>query len=316
MRAVNRALDEWKEDGGSREDVTRSLVELINVVWPVLQTSAPGMLDPMNIRQIVQYVASLLRPHNENDSSPSRSTASTSNHYASIPAPERLSSMGEDGVKDPTTGIDSSLDRMGRLQSGPAETDGLDMTISPSHLAAIFPEDFLVDMPNNNLDLVSQGLVPEGSEFQDIGILMAMVDDMEDTGLNLFTPEYADGFWLLWVTRRRTEWMDAQESVPADHRLRLAREVLHDFKAVQSSSGLLQLGLPGNLPTPDGTSISLEAFWREFGEYHGFRTTLWDKIGEITARKDRNQMSIGIDRASELMQLAINIGSPDVLISL
>ncbi|GKZ63620.1 hypothetical protein AnigIFM49718_001833 [Aspergillus niger] len=579
-RAVNMALDKWKEDGGSREDVTKSLVELINVVWPVLQTSAPGRLDRTNIRRIIQYVASLLRPH-EDGLSPSHSIASTSYHYAFMPSPERLSSRGEDGAKDTTAGAESALNQLDSLQTGPAEIDGLDMSISPSHLAAIFPEDFLGGMPNNDLDLVPQGPVPEGSQLQDFGTLMEMVDNMGDTVLNSFTPgddhlfvpqltpqsgpnmnldlrpptspgsweewlagsntvahpempigletpvasmnnthsenlngptsatpdlhdvpeimglstdlstsatpssirlaanlndiafdlenegdrsqildhisksdifpttwstfdggfvqtllrelvcadkpvgaatvdyfacklaavqtapetwtgrwielkelrqcpqrillmvddpgyslleiqcqaetlihyiggnttppedhdhcgicprikeqvtqllhlerrrtpqwniqhqaiptECADGSWLLWVTRRRTKWMDAQEPVPADYRLRLAREVLHDFKAAQSSYGLLRLGLPGNLPTPDGTPVSLEAFWKGFGEHHGFRTTLWDKIGEIAARKDNNQMPIGMDRASELMQLAMNIGSPDVLISL
>ncbi|GKZ63703.1 hypothetical protein AnigIFM49718_006379, partial [Aspergillus niger] len=151
-RAVNMALDKWKEDGGSREDVTKSLVELINVVWPVLQTSAPGRLDRTNIRQIIQYVASLLRPH-EDGLSPSHSIASTSYHYALMPSPERLSSRGEDGAKDTTAGAESALNQLDSLQTGPAEIDGLDMSISPSHLAAIFPEDFLGGMPNNDLDL-------------------------------------------------------------------------------------------------------------------------------------------------------------------
>ncbi|PYH75161.1 uncharacterized protein BO88DRAFT_379115 [Aspergillus vadensis CBS 113365] len=567
-RAVNRALDEWKENGGSRGDVDRSLVELFNVGRPT------------NNRHIVQYFASLLRPNDADDLSPSPSMPSTSYHNEFMPSPERSSSMVRDGVKDTTAVTESS--RLNSLQPSPAETDVLNMTISPSHLAAIFPEDFFGGMPNNDLDLVPQGFVPQGLQFQDLGTMMDTAESMgANTGLNTFVPEddhlfvpqltpqsglnmnldlhshassgsweewlagsntmtrpemptgletpvasvnnthsqglngptsatrdlrdgsevrelsadlstsgpststrlaaylddialdlqngvarsqtlnqispsdifkttwstfdggfiqtllrelicsdkavgaatvnyfarkltavqttpetwtgrwvelkelrqcpqrllvmvddpdyslveiqcqadslthyiggsatspedndhcgicheieehvtqllylerrrtpqwniqhqaipteLADGSWLLWVTRRRTKWMDAQDPVPADYRLRLAGEVLHDFKAAQSSNGLLRLGMPGNLPTPDGTTGSLETFWKDFGEHHGFRTTVWDTVREIAARKDSNQMPIGMDRASELMQLAMNIGSPDVLISL
>ncbi|GAA93205.1 similar to An12g06670 [Aspergillus luchuensis IFO 4308] len=105
-RALNRALNEWKENGGSREDVDRSLFALF----------IAGRAT--NNRQIVQYFASLLRPNDGDDMSPSPSMPSTSYHNGFMPSPERSSSMGRDSVEDTTAGTESS--RLNNLQPGPA----------------------------------------------------------------------------------------------------------------------------------------------------------------------------------------------------
>lgn len=71
-----------------------------------------------NNRQIVQYFASLLRPNDGDDMSPSPSMPSTSYHNGFMPSPERSSSMGRDSVEDTTAGTESS--RLNNLQPGPA----------------------------------------------------------------------------------------------------------------------------------------------------------------------------------------------------
>ncbi|PYH40083.1 uncharacterized protein BP01DRAFT_361553 [Aspergillus saccharolyticus JOP 1030-1] len=123
---------------------------------------------------------------------------------------------------------------------------------------------------------------------------------------------------LIWITRRRVSWANVKESVPPGYRLDLAREVLHDFKAAQSTNGLLRAGIFGTLPTTEeDTTMSVETFWTNFGFRHGYESRLWDRIRDVATRTtEKDHMPMGITRASELVQLAINIGSPDVLISL
>ncbi|KAB8070473.1 hypothetical protein BDV29DRAFT_180865 [Aspergillus leporis] len=75
--------------------------------------------------------------------------------------------------------------------------------------------------------------------------------------------------------------------------------------------------MPGNLPTPDDAPISAETYWTDFGNQNGFGTRLWDKVRQLAIKPGaKSDEPIGLYRASELVQLAVNIGSPDVLISL
>lgn len=69
------------------------------------------------------------------------------------------------------------------------EIDNLNISILFSYLAAIFPKDFLKNILNNNLDLVSQGPVPEKSQLQDFRILIKIINNIGDIVLNSFTSE-------------------------------------------------------------------------------------------------------------------------------
>jgi hypothetical protein len=123
--------------------------------------------------------------------------------------------------------------------------------------------------------------------------------------------------WLIWVTRLRAERASPTEPVPAGYRLTLARELLHDFKAMQSSDSVLKAGMPSNTPNQHEMSTVIEEFWTQFGNENGFGTKLWDTVQQFSARVNAKSLEpVGLERASELVQLAVSIGSPDVLLAL
>ncbi|KAI2885382.1 hypothetical protein CBS63078_11186 [Aspergillus niger] len=179
-RAFNRALDKLHNDQGSRESVTESVLELINVVWPI---SAQEGHDSTSLRQVIRYVSNLLRPADEDELLPSRSTPSPTCNSVDMLSPAHLSHVERDGAEHTTAREKSPLDRVDGLQTGQVETDLLNMAISSSDLAAIFPEDFYEHMLNDNLNLASQNSQPQG-----FGTLMAMPDNMEDSGLDSLMP--------------------------------------------------------------------------------------------------------------------------------
>ncbi|GLA78707.1 hypothetical protein CBS63078_10992 [Aspergillus niger] len=185
--AFNRALDELHNNQGSRESVTESVLELINVVWPL---SAQEGHDSTELRQVIRYVSNLLRPADEDELLPSRSTPSPTCNSVDMLSPAHLSYVEGDGAEHTTARGKSPLDRVDGLQTGQVEPDFLNMAISSSDLAAIFPEDFYEHMLNDNSNLASQNSQPQG-----FGTLMAIADNMEDSGLDSLMPE--DGLSLL-----------------------------------------------------------------------------------------------------------------------
>lgn len=144
-----------------------------------------------------------------------------------------------------------------------------------------------------------------------------LVPSWEYTAQNIPT-ELGDGaLWLIWVTRLRAERASPTEPVPAGYRLTLAREFLHDFKAMQSSDSILKAGRPSNTPTQHEMSTVIEDFWTQFGNENGFGRKLWDTVQQFSARVNAKSLEpVGLERASELVQLAVSIGSPDVLLAL
>ncbi|RDH26368.1 hypothetical protein BDQ94DRAFT_178027 [Aspergillus welwitschiae] len=179
-RAFNRALDELHNDQGSRESVTESVLELINVVW---RTSAQGRSDSTNLRQVIRYVSNLLRPGDQDELLPFRSKPSPTYNSVDMPSSANPSYIEREGAEHTTARAKSLLDRVDGLQTGQVETDFLNMAISPSDLAAIFPEDFYGNMLNNEMELA-----PQISQSQGFETSMAMVDTMEDSGLHSLTP--------------------------------------------------------------------------------------------------------------------------------
>ncbi|BCS00132.1 uncharacterized protein AKAW2_50523A [Aspergillus luchuensis] len=180
-RAFNRALDELHNDQGSRENVAESVLELINVIWP---NPAQGGHDSTNFRQIMRYVSNLLRSGDEDQLLSSRSIPSPTYKSVDMPSPAYPPLMERGGAEHTTARAKSPLDRVDGLQTGHVETDFLNMAISPTDLAAIFPEDFYGNMLIDNLNLASQN-----SQSQGFGTLMAMADNMENSNLDQLTPE-------------------------------------------------------------------------------------------------------------------------------
>ncbi|GKZ94880.1 hypothetical protein AnigIFM59636_008611 [Aspergillus niger] len=179
-RAFKRALDELHNDQESRENVMESVLALINVVW---RTSAQGGSDSTNLRQVIGYVSNLHRPGDQDELLPSRSTPSPTYNSVDMPSPANPSCMERDGAEHTTARAKSPLDRVDGFQMGQVETDFLNMAVSPSDLAAVFPEDFYGNMLNDDLDLASQISQPQG-----FGTLMAMADNMEASGPDSLAP--------------------------------------------------------------------------------------------------------------------------------
>ncbi|THC89925.1 hypothetical protein EYZ11_010622 [Aspergillus tanneri] len=125
------------------------------------------------------------------------------------------------------------------------------------------------------------------------------------------------GLWAIWVTRLRVEQRDPSSPAPANFRLTLAREIFADFKAVYSTHLLRKA--PGHVPTStdEAASVSLQEFWIDFGRKQGFDTRLWDRVQELATRyKGNTRHQLGPGRASELLLMALNIASPDVLVTI
>ncbi|BCS00048.1 uncharacterized protein AKAW2_50389A [Aspergillus luchuensis] len=135
-RALNRALDELHNDQGSRVNVAESVLELINVVWP---NPAQGGHDSTNFRQVMRYVSNLLRSGDEDQLLSSRSIPSPTYKSVDMPSPAYPPFMERGGAEHTTARAKSPLDRVDGLQTGHVETDSLNMAISPTDLAAIFP---------------------------------------------------------------------------------------------------------------------------------------------------------------------------------
>ncbi|GLA33103.1 hypothetical protein M752DRAFT_336920 [Aspergillus phoenicis ATCC 13157] len=163
-----------------KQEIEDKTLELINVVWPI---SAQEGQNSTNLRQVIRYVSSLLRPGDEDELLPSRSIPSPTYNTVDMPSPAYPSYMERDGAKHTTTRAKSPLDRVDGLQTGQVETDFLNMAVSPSDLAAIFPEDFYGNLLNDNLNLASQNSQPQG-----FGTLMTMADITEDSGLDSLMP--------------------------------------------------------------------------------------------------------------------------------
>ncbi|BCR99769.1 uncharacterized protein AKAW2_50111S [Aspergillus luchuensis] len=178
--AFNRALDERHNNQGSRESVTESVLELINVVWPL---SAQEGHDSTELRQVIRYVSNQLRPGDDDELLPSRSDPSPTCNSVDVPSPPYSLYVERDGAERTTARAKSPLNRVDGLLTGQVETDLLNMAVSPSDLAAIFPEDFYGDMLNNDMELA-----PQISQSQGFETSMAMVDTMEDSGLHSLTP--------------------------------------------------------------------------------------------------------------------------------
>lgn len=127
------------------------------------------------------------------------------------------------------------------------------------------------------------------------------------------TWDRGDGVWAIWVTRLCSEQGDPSEQVPTNYQQTLAREITWDFSAIYNASVIRSPGLP----TPLEDSPPLEQYWMEFGQRHGFGGRLWEKVQQIASRPNTRayDVVVGVERASELLQLALNIASPEVLLA-
>ncbi|GKZ75282.1 hypothetical protein AnigIFM60653_002347 [Aspergillus niger] len=132
----------------------------------------------------MRYVSNLLRPGDEDELLSSRSIPSPTYKSVDMPSPAYPPLMKRGGAEHTSVRAKSPLGRVDGLQTGQVETDFLNMAISPTDLAAIFPEDFYGNMLIDNLNLASQNSQPQG-----FGTLIAMANNMENSGLDQLTPE-------------------------------------------------------------------------------------------------------------------------------
>ncbi|RAK89187.1 hypothetical protein BO79DRAFT_254584 [Aspergillus costaricaensis CBS 115574] len=103
--------------------------------------------------------------------------------------------------------------------------------------------------------------------------------------------------------------------MPSDYRSTILYDILTDIKAAHTRS--LLLGAEFTTSCPGMVTLvqiappsDYEDFWLAFCIRHGFGTRVKDIFVELSA------ITLGARRASRLIQLALNIGSPEVYISI
>ncbi|KAL4862020.1 hypothetical protein BDV12DRAFT_50473 [Aspergillus spectabilis] len=119
---------------------------------------------------------------------------------------------------------------------------------------------------------------------------------------------------LIWVTSHLLDQRDLSPLIPHNYQEQLAWELFADLKAAYSSSSLMQ-GNPRS--SSFGTSSgSPKDFWLGYGMEHGFGDKLWSSIQQLAAdpRNQQTTMTRGIQKASELLLMALHIASPTVLV--
>ncbi|KAH8430995.1 uncharacterized protein LDX57_008656 [Aspergillus melleus] len=127
----------------------------------------------------------------------------------------------------------------------------------------------------------------------------------------------SDSLWLLWLTRTWSDTLDLAQPMPAKYELMLAQEVLGDIKAVYSSQMMLGTDMIASPVQPGDLYGALESFWIDFGSQNGFGRRLWERLGQLAAKPTlKTNETVGLSRASELLQLTVSIASPEVFLSI
>ncbi|KAI9036313.1 uncharacterized protein KD926_002076 [Aspergillus affinis] len=134
--------------------------------------------------------------------------------------------------------------------------------------------------------------------------------------LEIITTSARDTTWVLWMTHLHIEQLDLSRHVPPDYARHLAQEILFDLKASQTTD--LVLNMPKSLSPPVSEEQVIQTFYLELGKKNKYDDRLWNTIIEVA--KDPSHRTgvqeIGLQRSSELFQLAMNIASPDALLML
>ena len=128
-----------------------------------------------------------------------------------------------------------------------------------------------------------------------------------------------DGLSLIWAITCLAE-QTKPRPMPPNYHLKLRDELLSDIQAA-CASARCEEGISENLidmaaDREGKKSANPEEFWVNLGQRHGFGRRLWDKLQELSAKPDPNTFkSMGHEKASKLLHMALDIASPTVFIS-
>ncbi|KKZ64041.1 hypothetical protein EMCG_01650 [[Emmonsia] crescens] len=119
------------------------------------------------------------------------------------------------------------------------------------------------------------------------------------------------GVFLLWFLHARAKGLDANRELPDKYRLTLAQVIVNDLKSPPRPDLKRPFDSVDGL---DASSIEIEKQWADFSEDFK-RCNLVDELRRV-ADVSINGSCIGVQRASRLLQLALNIASPLVFLSI
>jgi hypothetical protein len=137
-------------------------------------------------------------------------------------------------------------------------------------------------------------------------------------------PEDA-GLFLLEALRCRARREDVRDDLPDDYRVGVAQEIFYDMCGALQSDNIQSAlfdpvapqggRLTAQVERPEPT---LREQWRQFSKDHDFGDRLLYELDNISQTTTGGDVAapIGIARASQLLQLALNIAAPDVFLTL